>query len=115
MTGKKYKEIKNRFYGFDKLRKLGEQGHLVNEIYCFPEIAGYHHSWLGDEDFVYRKLHNYAHIKEHEHGNTKDFIQKCVQEGKSLFPGHTLEIRHDIKDMRFIEEHRDELQRFFID
>ena len=115
MTGKKYKEIKKRFYGFDYLRKMGEQGKLVNEIYCFPEFAGYHHSWLGDEDFINRKLHSYAHIKEHEGRNTKEFIHKCITEGKSLFPGHTMEIRHDIRDMRFVEEHRSELVQYFID
>ena len=40
---------------------------------------------------------------------------ECVKEGKSLFPNHKLEIRHDLRDMRFVEEHKDELKQYFID
>ena len=35
-------------------------------------------------------------------------------EGKSLFLDHKLETRHDIKYMRFVEEHRIELDQYFI-
>ena len=70
---------------------------------------------MGDEDFINRKLHAYAHIQEHDGRSSKEFIHECVKEGKSLFPNHKLEIRHDLRDMRFVEEHKDELKQYFID
>ena len=53
MTGKYFNELK---ISSDKLRKLGESGALINQIYCLDGFSGFHHSWLGDRDFVVKKI-----------------------------------------------------------
>lgn len=111
MTGKYFKNMK---FTSDELRKLGEKGSLYNEIYCIDDICGFHHSWLGDENFIFNKIKSYAHTEHSEFADI-DYIKKCIKEGKSIFPGHKLEIRDDIKFIRSIERNRDRfLKDYFL-
>ena len=77
MTGKYFKQHKIKY---DKLRKQGENQRLNDKVFCFPEFAGYHHSWLGDENFVANKLKAYSHVKEHKE-TSSEFIRRCVRGG----------------------------------
>ena len=103
MTGQYFKKHKIKY---DKLRKQGENNRLNDSVYCFPDFAGYHHSWLGDEDFVAKKLIAYSHVKEHKE-TSSEFIHKCVRGGVSLFEGHKLSVRDTIQLLPYIEENRE--------
>ena len=113
MTGRYYKNIS---WSFDELRKKGECGELMNEIHCIDDFIGFHHSWLGDEQFVENKINSYAHVTEHKGLSSKEYIQKCMTEHKSIFPDQELEIRNDINLLDSVERFRsDEKTRdFFI-
>ena len=67
--------MRNRFHNdSDFLRKLGERGQLINHVKCLDGIKGFHHSWLGDENFIINKLNSYAHdISE----GTKEITDEC--------------------------------------
>jgi hypothetical protein len=106
--------FKNRWRkNSDWLRKSGERGLLYNEIFCFDDIMGFHHSWLGDEKFVSEKLSAYAHT-EHAHLNNLDYIRDCIRQKKSIFPGHELEIRNDVQPLSFVRENLERYKSFFI-
>ncbi|WP_299824558.1 hypothetical protein [uncultured Pontibacter sp.] len=89
----------------DWLRKLGEGGKLTNEVYCPDKFMGFHHSWLGDENFISEKLNAYAHTEHREH-NDLAHIKSCLKEGKSIFPGHELEVNNSIKLLDAVEQYR---------
>lgn len=115
MTGAVFRKIvSSGKFGMDKLRKLGEQGKLVNHIKCYEKKAGFHHSWLGDEEFVFNKLRAYAHIVEHKDRNSMELVRKCLEEGISLFPGHQLMIDDSIPLLQVIENNRESYSRYFI-
>lgn len=103
MSGKYFKKNHIRY---DKLRKYGENGFLEDKIYCYPKIAGFHHSWLGDEDFVSNKIKAYSHDKEHV-DKSSSFIKKCISEGLSLFPGHILRVDNDLPFLDYIQKYRE--------
>lgn len=111
MTGKYYKQHR---INYDKLRKSGENNRITNEIYCFPEIAGFHHSWLGNEEAVAKKLSSYSHIKEHE-DTSESFIHRCIKEGVSLFPGHELKIDDTLELLPYIEANKEgKFKKYFL-
>jgi hypothetical protein len=110
MTGKYFKTME---YSSDYLRKLGENNKLIDSIYCPEEVMGFHHSWLGDEEFIAKKIASYAHV-EHNQFNNIDYIKSCLEQKKSIFPNHTLEIRNDIQLLKSVEDMKIKYKHFFI-
>lgn len=88
MTGKYLKSMK---ISIDQLRKMGEHGELT-DVYCLEGYIGFHHSWLGDEEFIKNKIDAYAHVSEHEEMSSIEYIRDCLKEKKSIFPGHIIEL-----------------------
>lgn len=113
MTGKYYKKMK---MSSDELRKRGEHGELLGKIHCIESFIGFHHSWLGDEKLIGNKLKSYAHIDEHRGMNSREYIQKCLSEHKSLFPGQELKVDYSIPLLQSVEKLRNDpqTQRFFL-
>jgi hypothetical protein len=99
MTGAVYK---NMNISVDQLRKKGERGQICNEVYCLPFFAGYHHSWLGDMDFLINKFNSYSHhpsefnskiLMSDSNEFDVDYIKNCIANKKSIFnDGEILEI-----------------------
>lgn len=110
MTGEKFRTLSRcvnyvnfRFYPFlakrlpmqmtpDQLRKSGEMSRLLQDIYCMDEIAGFHHSWLGDIEQIARKMVSYAHAPEDHNPRAftdgkvnADFILDCVRNRQSIY------------------------------
>lgn len=111
MTGKYFK---NMDVSSDELRKLGEQGKLINKIYCLDEICGFHHSWLGDEEFILNKIKSYAHTEHSEYADI-NYIKKCLKNKKSIFPGHELVLRNDVELIESIKNKKDSLlKKYFL-
>ena len=99
------------FNDSDCLRKLGERGQLEQDVYCFPDKMGFHHSWIGDEFFVLNKLKSYAHsYNDHssaiiENGDYSiGALRKCIAYGESIFPGTELIVDDSIKLLDSIME-----------
>lgn len=97
----------------DYLRKLGESGALIEEVYCFPNIMGFHHSWLGNWQMIYDKINAYAHsTNDHVDNLSKNgkydvsVIREYVEQGKSLFPNARLLRNDSIKLLQSVEEMR---------
>jgi len=97
----------------DTLRKQGERAELLNKVYCVPEFAGYHHSWLGDEKFISEKLKAYAHTEHGIYDNMEE-IRLCLKEGRSIFPGHELSIKNDLHFLESIEKNKLTYNRYMI-
>jgi hypothetical protein len=120
MTGKFFKSMK---FTSDELRKRGEQGKLYNEIHCLNGFFGFHHSWLGDADFIYQKLNAYAH-EPHEHDMkifdqnrndyNKEYISRCIKQKKSIFPDHKLYVDDNISLMESVLNLRTKNNSYFI-
>jgi hypothetical protein len=117
MTGEYFKKMQ---MDSDTLRKMGERGDLINKIRCFPEIAGFHHSWLGDEKFLLQKLKAYPHAQsEHDSSiydknNEPDSLKlkELLLLGKSIYGAeHKLKIRNDISPLEFVEANRNSIYR----
>lgn len=98
----------------DWIRKLGENGQLRNELKCLDGFKGFHHSWLGNVDFVKNKLESYAHSLDcHDKTilNTDgtinfDVLRKHIVKGKSIF-GNTQLVKDDsIRLLPQVEEMR---------
>lgn len=75
----------------DQLRKLGERGQLMSEIYCIPDFCGFHHSWLGDLEAAIQKFRAYSHEPDDFGGGLvargdidREFIQRCIFDGRSF-------------------------------
>lgn len=113
MTGK---YLKNMQISLDQLRKLGEQGKLIDEIYCLDDYIGFHHSWLGDEKFIKNKIEAYAHVSEHKGISSMDYIKECLKERKSIFPGHIIELDYGIELMKTVSElmNVEEMKKYFL-
>jgi len=106
------KEFKRLGISSDTLRKRGEAGRLNGQIHCLDQTLGFHHSWLGDSDFILRKLNAYSHSKnEHDSSLLRDDqysierIQEALQQRKSLFAGH-LEAQPHIALLPAVERQR---------
>jgi Glycosyltransferase family 17 len=120
MTGKRFRELT---LTSDQLRKAGEHGELQKEVHCIEEIAGFHHSWLGNEDFIAEKLRAYAHAPE-DHGKglfdgdavNMDYLRECIAQKKSIFgPEHELYVDNDKEFLRSVTRLRDtEYKKFFL-
>lgn len=110
----KGKKFKNDFKcDYDKIRKMGERGLIANKVFC-PDIPmGFHHSWLGDSDFISKKLKAYSHI-EHSHLDNKIYIQNCIENGVSIFPGHKLQLNNTVKLLSAIEKNREQYKHHFL-
>lgn len=111
IKGKTFRKKWNSDY--DTLRKQGERSQLLNDVFCLPQIAGFHHSWLGDENFIREKLRSYAHT-EHNIYDNKKYIQDCLLSGISIFPEQKLMINNSIKLLDYIENNRDDLKSSFM-
>jgi len=111
ITGKKFREDWNCDY--DTLRKAGEKFQLMDTVYCIPEIAGFHHSWLGDENYISEKIAAYTH-NEHAVYNNIDYIKECLAKGISIFPDQELEVNNDIKLLSYIEDHKEKYKKYFV-
>lgn len=99
----------------DALRKKGEAGELTNKIKCFPAIAGFHHSWIGDAEFVASKLASYAHGPEDHDSRLFDtssrvdlsIVEEFLNGKKSMYgANHRLRIRNDIPMLANVEKLR---------
>ncbi len=119
MTGKKFNNLS---ITSDQLRKKGESGRLVNEVYCYDKFAGFHHSWLGDVDFIANKLRSYAHDNS-DHSPEIFYpsgelniheLNKRILAGNGIFPGQTLVVDSELKHLESVEKKRDSLSRYFI-
>jgi hypothetical protein len=107
-------EFRKRNFDYDTLRKLGERSQLINEIYCIPEICGFHHSWIGNLEAIKSKLVSYAHV-EHLNLNDDAYIQNCLKEGRSLFRNHELIVNDSIPLLDEIEQNRNQYKQFFFE
>ena len=98
MTGARFRTLRE---GSDRLRRRGEWGRLAGEIPLLEGFAGFHHSWLGDEQAAAAKLQSYAHsLDEHRTGLTDGDgrlsllrLGEIIRAGQSLFEGHRLEVQ----------------------
>ena len=85
----------------------------MDTVYCIPEIAGFHHSWLGDENYISEKIAAYTH-NEHAVYNNIDYIKECLAKGISIFPDQELEVNNDIKLLSYIEDHKEKYKKYFV-
>jgi len=107
MTGKHFR---NMVVTSDQLRKAGEAGKLINEVYCPEEFQGFHHSWLGNEEVIAQKLRAYAHdAEDHDkglfNGSTvnMDYLRECIAQKRSIFgPEHELYVDNDKNFLRSV-------------
>ena len=98
---------------YDTLRKAGENLKLMDKVYCIPDIAGFHHSWLGDENYISEKIAAYTHT-EHAVYNNKEYIKECLNAGKSIFPEQKLEIDNSIPLLDVVEASKQLYSQYFI-
>jgi hypothetical protein len=109
----KGKVLKKWNFDYDSIRKAGERSELINQIYCIPEVCGFHHSWVGDKNLISEKLTSYAHT-EHKFLNDSDYIQKSLTDRVSIFPGHELATDDTIKLLDSITENKQLFEGFLI-
>jgi hypothetical protein len=107
-------EFRKRNFDYDTLRKLGERSQLLNEVYCLPEICGFHHSWIGNKELIKVKLNAYAHV-EHRTIDNDEHIDACLRNGKSLFDNHELIVDNSIELLEEIELNRSRYKSFFFE
>jgi hypothetical protein len=110
MTGKCFKTMK---LTPDQLRKMGEAGKLYNEVFCLEQPMGFHHSWLGNEEFILTKIKSYAH-KEHRKYANIDYIKNRIKNNLSIFPGHELKKDNSIILLSAIEKDWDKYKIFIV-
>ena len=98
--------------GIDELRKRGERGDLIGKTYCFPEFAGFHHSWLGDEQAAMQKILAYPHnFNEHDRRildpdgkPSAKQLRDLLRSGQSIYgEEHKLELRPEIELLGQVE------------
>lgn len=120
MTGKVFNEL---HLSSDRLRKLGESGKLLNSVHRISGIQGFHHSWLGDSEFVRNKLLSYSHGRsDHveelysDDGSIRhEYLKYLLTNNISVFGNHTLRVSQDISQLSSVEALRKtELSRFFL-
>lgn len=120
MTGK---YLKNMKITLDKLRKKGERGELIDKVYCLDGFKGFHHSWLGNSDFIINKLKSYCH-DENDHlaeiydKQNKTYkieeIKKLIKEQKSIFPNHKLKVNNLVDSLSYIKNNKDIFKEYFL-
>ena len=115
--------MRKTFYNdSDFLRKQGEQSKLLKSVYCLNGYKGFHHSWLGDENFVANKMLSYAHPMEWHKEQCLDenglpnisAIKQLIRDGKSVFGNSTLEIDNSIELLPEVEQLRRKESMHFI-
>ncbi|MDR1226370.1 MAG: hypothetical protein LBK47_05655 [Prevotellaceae bacterium] len=111
LTGKVFREQWKK--DSDWLRKSGERGQLTDSVYCFDDFMGFHHSWLGDAASISQKLGAYSHADQKEY-NDIEYIQTCLRNKQSIFPGHKLEVNDNIKLLDAVEALRESNPQLFI-
>jgi hypothetical protein len=112
LTGKRLRE--HWRMDSDRLRKQGEHGQLYSTVYCADGFAGFHHSWLGDEESVSQKLNAYAHTQFRELDNA-EYIRRCIRERRSIYPeGHELCVDDTIPLLETVEALSFETPEHFI-
>lgn len=97
----------------DELRKRGEQGQILNEIYCVDDFCGFHHSWLGDAKAAMDKMGAYAHSAEEHLGSSEDYIAECIANGKAFFEGIKLVAYPEVALLPEVEKMRIEVPELF--
>lgn len=122
MTGDYYNNKLN--YTSDQLRKLGEAGKLYGTVKCLDENCGFHHSWVGDQDFIKKKINSYAHSKsDHDprlfnlDGSIDgEFIKECLLSKKSIFGDeYKLEVDPKLKYLKSVDSIKKNFSDYFID
>lgn len=118
MTGKHFRRLKMTP---DRLRKAGEKGLLVGEVYCPDVIMGFHHSWVGDLEFVLDKLNSFAHSRgelgldeQMSDSDIRIFITDKMTRGESIISGHMLRVEPNLLLLPEIEANRDRYQGFIL-
>lgn len=120
MTGKYFN---NMNFTHDELRKKGERGNLVNDIYCFPEYAGFHHSWLGDSNFIINKFKSYSHepsefsnrlINSNTQDFDKNFIKYCIDNRISFLDDMETLSKDKVPLLTSVENLRHRYSNYFI-
>jgi hypothetical protein len=109
----KGKVLKKWNFDYDTIRKSGERNLFSNQIYCISEVCGFHHSWLGDKTAISNKLISYAHT-EHNLLNDIDYIQKCITNKISIFPGHELAADDSIMLLDSIKDNKEMFNDYII-
>lgn len=120
----KGKYLREKFFGdSDYIRKMGEAGKLNDAIKLLDGFKGFHHSWLGNIDFVKKKLLSYAHsLDEHSSSILKDngdidleSLKQHIESGTTIFGGAETKLVKDnaIKLLPEVEELRNKYPEFF--
>jgi hypothetical protein len=113
MTGAYYNAMTMTPYS---LRKKGEAGELTKEIRCFPSFVGFHHSWIGDAEFVATKLASYSHGQEDHDAGIYDSnsridlsaVAELLNGKKSIYGSkHKLSVRTEIPMLGSVEKLRE--------
>ena len=98
--------------GIDELRKRGERGDLIGKIFCFSEFAGFHHSWLGDEQSALQKMLAYPHnfdehdkrILDQDGKPSAALLRDLLISGKSIYgENHKLVLKPEIELLGQVE------------
>ena len=115
--------FKKNSVNVDQLRKAGERGDLEKTVKCFPEFAGFHHSWLGDEKFLLAKLGAYPHARNEHDDSIYDNngkpssakLREFLLSGKSVYgSNHKLRFRPEVELLKTIEENRDSIYKPYL-
>ncbi|MDE1309877.1 hypothetical protein MCX36_05310 [Vibrio aestuarianus] len=108
MTGSHFRKLECTV---DQLRKKGERGELVDEVFCPNDFYGFHHSWLGDENKILEKLEAYSHTPDEHDGSISsqgkydiNVIRSKLLKGESIYKGHKLKINNDLDFLSSIDE-----------
>ena len=118
----KGKTMRERFYNdSDYLRKMGENFKLMDSVKCLEGFKGFHHSWLGDEEFVVNKLKSYAHTLDCQSDKIMTNgevdivkVKKHLIAGESIFEGSPLVVDNSVRMLPSVEKLRKTDPRYFI-
>ena len=115
MTGRYFKSLD---VTSDQLRKMGEHGKLLTTVHCLDEFGGFHHSWVGDAEFVAKKLKAYAHDAADHDGRVfsrgkrvnVDYVRECIETKRSIFgPAHQLYVDDSVSFLQTVAAMRSDM------
>lgn len=107
----------------NELRLSGTFGKLVDKVYCYDKYVGFHHSWLGDRNYISNKLKSYAHDENDNDPNiynngevNNNYVRDCIEQRKSIAgSSHRLYIDRNIELLRSVESLKDtEYNKYFL-